>query len=222
MSLTGRIKRVLEQVPDPNHERRGLMKRILGMWGRGKVTVLAVVVTLVLVMAPAALAANGKPLILGKAKNVATKVTGLVGKTTGAALKVVNPKGGTALDLRVNAGTAPMKVNSTTKVDSLNADQLDDQDSSAFVQTNTNEFVRNTTYREEDPVSTGTALGDGSRYINESCFAGDRLLSGGPANIDSGTVLLESFPINTSTWRVRINNNSTLDSFSVVVLCANQ
>ena len=89
------------------------------------------VVALALVAAPAAFAANGNPFILGKAKNTATKVTGLIGKVaSAAALKVTNPNGGPALDLRVNPGVAPMKVNSSTRVDNLNADQLDGQDSS--------------------------------------------------------------------------------------------
>jgi hypothetical protein len=48
------------------------------------------------------------------------------------------------------------------------------------------------------------------------------MLSGGPANIDTGTILLESFPRDTNTWMALIQNNATLDSFSVVVLCADQ
>jgi hypothetical protein len=95
--------------------------KLKGMLGRGKVTIVAVVVALVLVTAPVALAADGQPFILGKAKNTATKVTGLIGKVaSGSALMVKNPSGGTALDLRVNAGQAPMTVNSNTRVANLN------------------------------------------------------------------------------------------------------
>ncbi len=95
--------------------------KLKGMLGRGKVTIVAVVVALVLVTAPVALAADGQPFILGKAKNTATKVTGLIGKVaSGSALMVKNPSGGTALDLRVNAGKAPMTVNSNTRVANLN------------------------------------------------------------------------------------------------------
>jgi hypothetical protein len=39
----------------------------------------------------------------------------------------------TALDLQVEAGKAPMKVNSQTKVVLLNADKLDGQDAGAFM-----------------------------------------------------------------------------------------
>ena len=79
-----------------------------------------------------ALGANGQNFILGKLNNAATKVTGLVGNVDGAAtLRVTNPNTGTndtALDLRVQAGEAPMRVNSNTRVDNLNADKLDGKD----------------------------------------------------------------------------------------------
>jgi hypothetical protein len=123
------------------------VKTISGLMSRGKTAVLAVVVALVLVGAPAALAANGKPLILGKANNAATKVTALVGKVaTGEALAVRNPSGGGALSLSVGDPTtnpatktvAPMKVDSQAKVANLNADQLDGQDASAFSQSGHN------------------------------------------------------------------------------------
>lgn len=117
-----------------------MKEKLVKMLGRSKIMVLAVVVALVLVAAPAALAANGKPFILGKAKNVATKTSGLVGKVGGgaAALLVKNIKGGPALDLQVgNADVpanevAPMKVNSNKKVESLNADLLDDKSADEF------------------------------------------------------------------------------------------
>lgn len=191
---------------------------------------LAVVVALVLVMAPAALAANGKPFLLGK-RNVATAVSTLIKKGPGP-----------ALSLKVRAGQPPLAVNSAGKVANLNADLLDGQDSSAFlgangkaadadrldgldssayVQSNTNAFLRNSIYQRESVVSTGTLLGDGTRKIIVSCFPGDVVLSGGPANIDAGTILLESFPKD-NTWNARIQNDGTLDAFSVVALCANQ
>jgi hypothetical protein len=48
---------------------------------------------------------------------------------TTAALKAQNSGGGTAGSFVVNSGVAPLKVNSTTKVSNLNADQLDGLDS---------------------------------------------------------------------------------------------
>jgi hypothetical protein len=49
-----------------------------------------------------------------------------------AAMKAQNSGGGTAGSFVVNAGVTPFKVNSSTKVASLNADQLDGLDSSAL------------------------------------------------------------------------------------------
>jgi hypothetical protein len=45
------------------------------------------------------------------------------------------------------------------------------------------------------------------------------MLSGGAGDIDVGTTVLESFPVTTDTWRVRIKNDGTNDSFSLAVLC---
>ncbi len=111
------------------------MKTISRVTGRAKMTVLAVVVALVLVGTPAAFAANGQPFILGKANNVATKVTGLIGKVaSGPSLVVKNLNGGAALGLQVKAGKAPLTVNAGAgKATNLNADKLDGQDASAFL-----------------------------------------------------------------------------------------
>ena len=116
------------------------------MW-MGRATVflvgLAVILAIIFGAASTALGKNGNPFILGKATNTATKVTGLIGKVaTGSALSVNNTRGGPALELKVGDPTAmpaippndvaPMTVNSTKKVDNLNADSLDDMDSTEF------------------------------------------------------------------------------------------
>ncbi len=85
-------------------------------------------------------------------------------------------------------------------------------------------FVSSTIYKKESAVGAGTTLGDGTQYIDVACDPGDVLLSGGPANINAATDLLESFPspgLNTS-WRARVNKNALADTFSVVILCADQ
>ena len=203
-----------------------------GAWRISRVTALtlglAVMLALVVGVASAAFGANGDAWRLGKS-NVATKITALGGAlgVNGPMLRLINNNAGvddTALDLRVQTGEAPMSVNSNTKVDSLNADLLDGQDSSQFVPTNTNSFVRNSIYKTEAPTSQGTLLGDGTHVISQACNPGDVLLSGGPANINAGTTLLESFPTpgSTNSWTARINTNGLVDSFTVVVLCADQ
>lgn len=83
-------------------------------------------------------------------------------------------------------------------------------------------FVSSSVSRQESPIEQGTALGDGTFYIDEACAPGEVLLTGGPANIAPGSVLLESFPTpgTTNSWRARIKPQSGGDNFSVVVLCA--
>jgi hypothetical protein len=201
-----------------------------GAWQIGRATALAlgvaVMLAIVVGVASTAFAANGDPLKLGQG-NVATKITALGGAlgVNGPMLKLVNKNAGTddtALRLEVDPGEAPMSVNSSTRVDSLNADQLDGQDSSQFVPTSTNSFVRNNLYRAESALGLGTQLGDGTFTLSASCDPGDVMLSGGPANISPTTDMVESFPSSTTSWTARVDKNGLTDNYSVVVLCANQ
>lgn len=102
---------------------------------------LAIMLALVLGVASTALGKDGNPFILGKANNVATKVTGLIGKVaSGSALVVKNPSGGSALELSVGnplddptvKTVAPMKVDSQAHVDNFNADLLDGKSYEAY------------------------------------------------------------------------------------------
>jgi hypothetical protein len=98
---------------------------------------LAVILALVLGVASAAFGANGGNFILGQG-NVAAAITTLGGKlgADGPMLRVINNNEGandTALDLRVQSGEAPMRVNSDARVTNLNADRLDGQEGSAFL-----------------------------------------------------------------------------------------
>jgi hypothetical protein len=85
-------------------------------------------------------------------------------------------------------------------------------------------FMSATVYKNESALGPGTQLGDGTFVADATCDPGDVLLSGGPANIRDTSTLLESFPSpgSTNSWTARINNNGQADSFTVVVLCANQ
>lgn len=109
-----------------------------------------------------------------------------------------------------------MAVNSATRVDGLNADQLDGQDSS--------QFVKNNIYKVESAVDAGTALGDGTFVKGQACDPGDVMLSGGPANVSATSDMVESFPSpgSTNSWSARIDKNGQTDNFSVVTLCADQ
>jgi hypothetical protein len=82
--------------------------------------------------------------------------------------------------------------------------------------------MRSTTYKSESPIVAGTNLNDGTFIATESCNIGDRLLSGGPANVNPTSDIVESWPVDTLTWQVRIQTNTVADNWNVVILCASQ
>ena len=200
-----------------------------GAWRIGRVTALtvglAVMLALVFGVASAAFGANGDPWLLGRG-NVATAITKLGGAlgVNGPVLQLINNNADandTALDLQVQGNEPPMTVNSDTKVTNLNADKLDGLDYTFF--------ARNAFYKTEGVVNEGLLLGDGTHKAVAFCEPGDVLLSGGPANINKDTTLLESFPspglVGTGTqhsWTVRVNKHGLADNFNAVVLCIDQ
>lgn len=195
------------------------------LWiGRTTALMLGVAMMLALVVgvASAAFGANGDFWRLGRG-NVATAVTALGGKlgVNGPMLRLTNNNSGTddtALELKVQSGEAPMVVNPEAgKATNLNADRLDGKESTEFVSTNT--------YRlGQGQERQGTPLGDGSKVLSQSCLAGDRLLSGGPASVNANSDVLDSFASDTNTWQARINDSAVSggDNFTVVILCADQ
>ena len=191
--------------------------------GRATVFCVGLVVTLGLVLglASAALAGTGvgAPFNLGRI-NAVDRISQLTGSPNNAMLRVGNSSTGsaaTALDLRVQPGRPPMVIDSSTLVGNLNADYVDGRSASSF--------VANSTYRLGQGLErAGTQLGDGSKVLSQSCLAGDRLLSGGPASVNAASDVLDSFALDTVTWQARINDSAVAggDSFTVVVLCADQ
>jgi hypothetical protein len=191
---------------------------------------LALVMALVLGVASMAFGANGQNFILGKLNNAATRVTGLVGNVDGAAaLRVTNPNAGTndtALDLRVQAGEAPMKVNSATRVANLNAatagradnaqnaDQLDGVDSAAL--------IRWASIYERTLNTNGGAGPDETATAALECDQADTILSGGFTNMDNGTHLIGSWTGRGTggSHFVQWQNNATVDTIEIIVKCA--
>ncbi len=106
------------------------------MWvGRATVFTVGLAVTLALMLgvATVALAAvPGDPFRLGRI-NTINALSTMVGSASTPLLRIDNNGSGAALDLQVQPGKAPMRVNSGTKIANLNADQLDGQDSSALL-----------------------------------------------------------------------------------------
>ena len=109
------------------------MRTVLKAIVKWKLTVLAVVASLTLATASVALAGSGVGGVFNLGKtNTVNAITKLTGSVAGSSLQIFNNStdaAATALELRVASGKPPLKVNSTTKVANLNADRLDDKDS---------------------------------------------------------------------------------------------
>jgi hypothetical protein len=188
---------------------------------------LAVILAVVLGVATAALAGTGVGAAFNLGRlNTVNQISRLVGSTDNPMLRVDNNGAGTnatALDLQVEPGHAPMKVNSSTRVAGLNADQVDGKDASQFMASSI--YLREFTLDpNQNPNQGGPGIlkPDGTRVISQKCDSGDRLLSGGPASVDSGSVVLDSFPSDPVTWTARIKPAAGGDNWTVVVLCADQ
>ncbi len=133
------------------------------MWvGRATVFLvgLSVILALVFGVATSAFGANGNPFLLGKS-NVATLLTKLTGNVNGSAMQVVNSNAGaddTALSLSVQAGEAPMRVNSATRVANLNADKLDGLDSAQVRPVGRSSWVGNCSADNGPAICTSTSI----------------------------------------------------------------
>jgi hypothetical protein len=191
------------------------------MWV-GKATVflvgLAVVLALTVGVASTALAGTGvgATFNLGKTKTVSA-ISKLAGSVAGPSLQVDNNSAdtaATALDLQVEPGKAPMKVNSDAQVANLNADKLDGKTAG--------EFMPRSSYTRT--VSTIGQPGlDGTRVAQASCDPEDRVLTGGFLGLDEGTHLINSFPATVlPVWQVDWENDATADTITIVVHCINQ
>ena len=93
---------------------------------------LAVIVALTVGVAGSAFGANGANFVLGKS-NTVSAISTLVGSVAGPNLLLDNNStdpSATALELQVEAGKAPMKVNSDAQVANLNSDKVDGLDAS--------------------------------------------------------------------------------------------
>jgi hypothetical protein len=151
---------------------RSVLKNVMFV-GRATTFVvgLAVILALTVGVAGSALGANGANLLLGKT-NTANAITQLVGTVAGPSLQIDNNSTdatATALDLQVEAGKAPMKVNSVTKVANLNADKLDGMDA---------EQLQGFSTLRVSTTDVNSLAGD-TGFGLASCQAGEQAVSGG-------------------------------------------
>ena len=177
---------------------------------------LAVILALTVGLASSAIAGTGvgATFNLGKT-NTVNAITKLAGSVVGPSLTIDNNSTGaaaTALDLQVEAGKAPMKVNSQTKVALLNADKIDGQEAGAFM------AARTYVVDEDIPLPGG-----GSVSETVSCDAGDVALGGGHLNAAQATHVEASGPsLDPGAWQIVALNGSANSNNALVatVRCA--
>lgn len=189
----------------------------------------ALTLALLLGVATAALAAvPGDPFKLGKLNTINT-ITQLVGANpNNALLRIDNNSTGasaTALELQVETGKPPMRVNSTTEVQGLNVDSLDGKNSSDFVlDTEAKQFFSGDTYTvRRDEAGPGGGQG---RFMVVHCDFGDKVLGGGGGVVltpstpaDTGTVTF-SRPDGVAEWDAFIQDNGFPSPVFVEAVCA--
>ncbi len=91
-----------------------------------KGVVLGAVTASIVLVTSTALAGTGIGGVFNLGKtNTVNRTSILTGKTTGRVLQVTSKGTGPALGLNVQAGKAPLTVNSSTRIANLNADLLD-------------------------------------------------------------------------------------------------
>ena len=198
------------------------------MWvGRATVFLvgLTVVLAVVLGLASAALAGMGvgATFNLGKT-NTVNRLSQLVGSTDNPMLRVTNKSTGTdatALTLQVQPGHAPMRVNSSTQVAGLNADQVDGQD---VAQIGLNGIQRVEAASAENSVS--------SKQATASCPAGKVLVgtgfdifggkSGTSPNQETDVMMDFVIPGSTSVTAAAYEDEATSAIWSVkaIAICA--
>lgn len=128
-------------------------------------------------------------------------------------LRIKNNGAGTALNLQVPSKKAPMFVNSTKKVAQLNSDKLDGTDAA--------DSMPFRTYTNSPATTTGTCF-TANRCLTEAfCDGGDKIISGGFADVDAGTTIEVSTPEDFHQgWFVQWKNDGTPDAVSAQPYCA--
>jgi len=201
------------------------------MWvGRATVFLvgLAFILALTVGVVSTALAGTGvgSRFDLGKT-NTVNAISKLVGSVAGPSLLIDNNStntAATALDLQVEAGKAPMKVNSQTKVANLNADTVDGVDSTGFYASGST--VANADKLDgHDSSDFGRVLVAGSTTVDFSSIPGNSCShqtvdpSGASSvlNISNDVVLVmpDGATLPTSDFSVAAAHDGSIDLFRI-------
>jgi hypothetical protein len=134
---------------------------------------------------------------------------------------------GKAVDA-AHADTADLATQATTATNANNSNLLDGIDSSGFVKSNLYRRTIETNGRELGGGGSQDCPDDALCFDRADCDAGDKALGGGFRDLDNGTRLVTTSPgidIQNSNpasfgWVVHWVNNSTEDTLTISVLCA--
>jgi len=206
-----------------------MTKKVLSgtLWmARGTATMLgfAVMLAVVLGVGTAALAAApGDPFKLGKSNSV-DKITTLVGSVNKAMLKIDNNSTGasaTALNLQVEPGQAPMKVDSGTKVADLNSDELDGKSASG-IGVNGLEQVSSSSANNSDSSKTAVASCPSEKVVVGTGYDISGGKSGFSPNDETDVVIDEIVPVSTAVFVDAVEEEPTSANWSVraTAICA--
>jgi hypothetical protein len=192
------------------------MQRVLStIWwlGKGTATLIGVAIMLAFTvgLASTALAAvPGDPFKLGRLNSI-DQITRLVGSASDAMLRIDNEGSGTALDLRVEPGEAPMTVDSDEKVADFNADKLDGETADDFVS-------EDKTYTESES-EIGPGAGTDVQVLAD-CDSGDRILGGGGGALLDPDIILRGSEPTFEGWKVVAKDNGSPSFVSAKAICA--
>jgi hypothetical protein len=162
---------------------KGIYKKVTAV---GRATTfavgLAVMLALTVGLASTALAGTGvgARFQLGQT-NTVNAITKLVGSVAGPSLQVDNNSAdpnATALDLQVEGGKAPMKVNSDAQVANLNADKIDGKSASEIGVNGLRYIEKYTAYDSSSPKTAFAECPAGTRAIGSGYF-----ITGGTNNV---------------------------------------
>jgi hypothetical protein len=171
---------------------------------------LAVILALTVGLASSALAGTGvgATFNLGKT-NTVNAITKLAGSVVGPSLTIDNNSAdpsATALDLQVEPGKAPMKVNSGTKVPNLNSDTVDGK--------HADQLVRVASFTGPSPLAAGANGTVATTTINAP--------APGFLVIDASSDVLNSFQADVYECSVQVDNATAPGSRRAMALSATQ
>lgn len=206
-----------------------MMKSIRRIVSLGRTTAtmmgLALMVAVVLGAATTALAAvPGDPFQLGQA-NPINALTRLTGDINSAMLRIDNNSSSasaTALDLQVEPGRAPLKVDSATKVANLNADRIDGQNAPLLVRVqrdgdlSSNDTIAKVTHPSAGRYEFEFVNRAVSGCVFQATLVGNGV-EGGEISVDPG---LASNQLTVFTTRNGLDFNARYDmAFHLVIYC---